>query len=59
MPETTEKSPFSFKEIMYRILALLFLVAVIGAVLLIAEDANAASEIRECARGLFWLHYCL
>jgi len=50
--DAMENSPFSFKEILYRILALLFLVAVIGAVLLIAEDTNAATELRECADAI-------
>ncbi|MCL2361797.1 MAG: hypothetical protein FWC73_08305 [Defluviitaleaceae bacterium] len=45
--DTMGKGPFSFREILYRILALIFLIAVIAAVLLIAEDANAAVELRE------------
>jgi len=57
--ESMGKNPYTFKEILYRVLALLFLVAAIGAVLLIAEDANATTEIRECANAVIRLHYCL
>jgi len=39
----TDKGPYCLKEILYRILALIFLIAAIGAVFLIAEDANAAN----------------
>jgi len=37
------KGPFSLKEIVYRILALIFLLLVIGAVLFIAEASAATT----------------
>ena len=39
--------PFCFRELLYRLLALLFLIAAIGAVLLIAEDASAVETATE------------
>ena len=51
--DAMDRGRFSFREILYRILAFLFLIAVVAAVLLIAEDANAAVELREVCDMLF------
>jgi len=52
----TDKTIFTFREIMYRVLALIFLVAVIAAVLLIAEDTNAAVDLRDCVASTINLY---
>jgi len=41
---------FSFKEILYRVLALLFLISVIAGVVLIAEDAEVIAAACEFVR---------